>query len=706
MINWREIPFIRLVIPCIFGALLFSFLEKDIRFVLGFLIIVLCLSLFRYLRRAIPHARRWEFGFWTFLLIFLMTGYRFISVQNLIHKNNFCKSITHPEAILAKWDCLPVLKGKWLRGKANVLYQRDSLGQWKKTKGNIQLYLEYSEKNKLEFSFGDGILLNSTPQKIPSVKNPKAFDYRSYLWLKKIDHQAFVKDGEWQPLREVTRGGVLRKSSRLRSWFLFILETYIKDQKALGVAQALVLGYKENLDRTLKKQYAETGAMHVLAVSGLHVGLVSFLLHFILEALRFKGRRWKVLKTITTILGIWSFALITGASPSVLRAACMFSFIILGVSLNRFTNIYNTLAASAFLLLLLDPLLLFSVGFQLSYTAVLGIVFFQARIARLWIIKNKLLDYFWQLFCVSLAAQLATLPLGLYYFHQLPLFFWLSGLIVVPAAALILIAGLLLIALHAIFPPAAHGLGWLLDLVLKVVNYSIELINNIPFGLLKGIWVTEWMAILLYAAIILFALFLLTKQKRWIYGMLISLVSLSMMNAYRKVHQLHQKKVVFYHSSKDYLIDVFNGRSNYSLASKDLEELNKEYCRQNYRWFCRVRDGKEYDLLGQLKTKVLFYQKGLFQFYDKTFLILHSRNIDQLPLGNLHVDYLYICGSLNISIEDLMEQVSANQLIWNSDTARKKSFEWSKYARRKGLNYYDISQNGALIINLHNAGKS
>ena len=177
--------------------------------------------------------------------------------------------------------------------------------------------------------------------------------------------------------------------------------------------------------------------MHVLAVSGLHVGIIFFILNFLLTPLN-RNKRLLKIKLFLLVGALWFYAFLTGLSPSVMRSCTMFSFIVVGENLNKRTNIYNTLAASAFLLMLINPLIIFGAGFQLSYIAVISIVFFQPRLAALVAVKNRILKYVWDLFTVSVAVQIGTAPISIFYFHQFPVYFWLSNFIVIPGAALIL----------------------------------------------------------------------------------------------------------------------------------------------------------------------------------------------------------------------------------------------------------------------------
>ena len=216
-----------------------------------------------------------------------------------------------------------------------------------------------------------------------------------------------------------------------------VLKKMIPSKQSYGVASALFLGIRDGIDNEVQNAYRSAGATHVLAVSGLHVGILSAIIAFLLGFLR-KHNKFKYLYLFFVLGVLFSYSFLTGLSPSVLRASVMFAIIQIGLTFSRRTNIYNNLAFSAFLLLIFSPYMIFEVGFQLSYLAVLGIVLIQPKIVRLWKPSSWIIKKGWELLTVSLAAQLITFPICLYYFHQFPSYFWLSGFVVIPAAMVIL----------------------------------------------------------------------------------------------------------------------------------------------------------------------------------------------------------------------------------------------------------------------------
>ena len=230
-------------------------------------------------------------------------------------------------------------------------------------------------------------------------------------------------------------------SEKVRDRLIAILNEALPNKEERSVVSALTLGYRTELAQDTLDYFASTGAMHVLSVSGLHVALIYMILGFLLAFLK-RGKIGPIIFSVVMILFLWIYAFISGFSPPVQRATVMFTFVIIGNGIRRPVNIYNSLTASALFLILLNPNVLFDVGFQLSYLAILGIVLIQPVLYNILELTNPILKWTWSLFTVSVAAQLMTFPLGLFYFNQFPNLFWLSNFIVVPVTTFIMWFGI------------------------------------------------------------------------------------------------------------------------------------------------------------------------------------------------------------------------------------------------------------------------
>ena len=352
---------------------------------------------------------------------YLLTYYQ----QELRHPTHFHKNIQAENYVIGTINNIPTIKNRKI--KVELLTQAIGTNPQDLTDctGNLLLYLNQSDSTTT-LNYGDQILLKSRLLPIQKPSNPKAFDYRRYLYFKHIHFQSFVRQQNWTILTTNQGSPFWSITNNIRRHYLQVLQKYIQSDKEMAIAAALMLGYKATLTPELKNTYSETGAIHVLAVSGLHVGIISAILLMLLNLFPFRGTTWNWLKFIGLCLGIWGFACLTGLSPSVKRAAIMFTFLNIGLLVQRDINTYNVLAIAAFFILLFNPYALFDIGFQFSFLAVMGIVFFAKRILHFWSPKSRWLYEIWNLIIVSFSAQLAVFPLILYYFHQVPCLLYTS----------------------------------------------------------------------------------------------------------------------------------------------------------------------------------------------------------------------------------------------------------------------------------------
>lgn len=384
--------------------------------------------------------------------------------------------------------------------------------KWQKATGKVNLYID--QKLGASIEFGDILLIKGSPQLSDGPKNPGEFDFRNYLIYNNIFHQQFAgKDFHLVGNEVFWWEKPIEYSIQARNYCATLLSKHIQNKDAKAVLLAITLGVKDELDNELQASFSAAGAMHVLAVSGLHVGIIYGIILLIFK--RFKLNSWKRRwwMAIASILLLWAYAFITGLSPSVLRAVTMFSFVAIGKAKNTNSSIYNTLAASAFVLLCWNPYLIMSVGFQLSYLAVFGIVYLQPKFYRMLDLKNYWLDKIWEISCVSLAAQIATAPLSVLYFHQFPTYFLFSNLFVIPAAFIMLIMGLMVLVFGNI-PYLGASINWITESFVNLVNKMVFGVRQVPGSTIEGIHLTTLETWLIYGLIFgLMALFALKRLR-------------------------------------------------------------------------------------------------------------------------------------------------------------------------------------------------
>ena len=351
---------------------------------------------------------------------------------------------------------------------------------------------------------GDQLIIHGKLQAIKNPGNPYEFDYESMMHRRRIWFSIYLTRSTYLKTKFCITSRE-NWAEKLRDYLVEKLATVLPDKEERSVVSALTLGYRTELDQDTLDYFASTGAMHVLSVSGLHVGLLYMILAFLLGFLK-RGKIGRVLFPTVMILFLWIYAFISGFSPPVQRATVMFTFVIVGNELRRPVNIYNSLTASALLLILLDPNVIFDVGFQLSYLAIFGIVLIQPALYNLFPLKNKLLGWLWALFTVSIAAQLVTFPLGVFYFNQFPNFFWLSNFVVVPVTTLIMWATLIYFVVVP-FHSLALGVGVIIQKLTSLMLMFLKALDAHPLAVTRGLVFSFLEVILVFGVIFALIIF-------------------------------------------------------------------------------------------------------------------------------------------------------------------------------------------------------
>lgn len=700
LLNWREIPMVRLCAALIAGILAGAWLPGQGAIVWG-VSAAGALGLAGLtavgLQRS-DYDRRWIFGVLLYLCLSVFGWMLVWMSDERNQENHFSRYILDENTIAAQVEKVQ-LRGERYRITTKVSAMSNDAEKLRPARGRLLIHLPVTAQSE-KIIPGSRLVFKTSITRIQPPLNPKAFDYSRYQHFKNIHYQAFVDDDNWQLSDRAIGFSLARYTDQARRYCLTILKKHLPTPNEFGAASPLILGYRDETPDALRDAYSTAGATHVLAVSGLHVGIVQMVISFLLQFWGRKSGRYRILKMLVTILGVWAFALITGGAGSALRAATMFSFLTVGQTLRQPTNTYNTMAASLFLLLCINPLLLFDLGIQLSYLAVAGIVFFHPRIHRLWYIENKAGDYLWQLTALSLAATFTTLPLSLLYFHQFPVYFWLSGLVAVPLAGFILGAGLLLLVVQGIpvlgflAGKALYGLVWLM-------NAAIFLIQQMPGSRISGIWISVGVAVLLYGVILALAGGLATKKFRWILAALSMAVSAAAINAV-EIWQAHQRKeIVLYHTRRQTVIDCFDGIRLFSLSAHPVTEEEARFALQNYRWYCRNQTAGAWLLTdAPPPAECWWYRNGLLRFDNIRLAIVSEPQ--QMQAEKIPTDYLIVRGRPYASLEELTEawNIRSRTVLLDGSLSPRQAARFMAEGRELGYQCYDVSAQGAWILNL------
>ena len=564
---WKNIPYIRVLIPLIAGILCGWYFS--LHWQVGLIAAIIAFPVFLYLQFSSDRSRfynSWLDGL-SFNIIFISLGITLVWLLQKPHQPNWAGHF-YKEGDVVQLRLLEPLSEREKTYKAlaeiNVVYHNR---KGKRVTGRAMIYFR---KDSIipALHYGDVILVRSNLQEIKNAGNPGGFDYKRYALFNGITHQLFVKTNEYKKLPQQQTSFFWKKMYDARSYILQTIRQYVKGNMETSIAEALLIGYRDDLDRDLVQAYSNTGVVHIIAVSGMHLGLIYGLLMFLFKKFN-RNRRMKITRAILVIVLLWLFSLLTGGSASVLRAVLMFTAIVGAEVLDRKGNIYNSMTASALALLLFNPFLLWDGAFQLSYAAVLSIVLFIKPIYHWFSFQNKLLDWFWKLNALTLSAQILTLPLCMYHFHQAPTLFLITNLVAVPLSSLVLYALILLMIVSpiAIF---ANAIGWLITKMLWLMNQFILWVDHFTFAVVDGIQHSPIQTILLYLIIATAGVWLIQKKKSALRLALFFVTVFFGVQFYYQFSTARQQRLVVYNLSQHTAIDFMLGDQYYFVGDSVL----------------------------------------------------------------------------------------------------------------------------------------
>ena len=688
---WKKAPFIRILLPALFGILAQYYCRLTFNNLLLSIAISVSISfLFSVIPLAYRYSYQWVQGLVIYVIVFF-AGMLLVFQKDIRNNSKwFGHSLNDSSKLIVKISEPLIEKDKSFKADGNVESIVNN-GIQSESNGKVLIYFAKEDSSQLP-KYGDKILISGSLQIIKNAGNPGGFDYRRYMGFQQTFHQAFLKKNKWVLLPTRDENILYAFIYRARSGVINILQEYIKgSNKVTGIAEALLIGYKEDLDKDVVQAYSNTGVVHIIAISGMHLGLIYAVLVWIFLRLPLIKRN-ATIRVVIILSCLWLFSLITGGSASVLRSAVMFTCILIGKEFFKQASVYNSLATSAFLLLCYNPFLLWDVGFQLSYCAVVGIVWLQKPIQNLVYSKHKILQYLWQMCAVTISAQILTLPLCIYYFHQIPVLFLITNLICVPLSTIILFAEILLIIVSAI-PLFASFIGKFIYVLTWSMNFIIDKCNDLPFSLIDNIYSTPVTTALMYASVFAVVAGLLRYNKKLIKLSILFLLFFISIWSYGKLNLSQQKKIIIYNVSRHTAIDFVAGNEYFFVGD---DEFRKEGALQNFnlkptRVSLQIKESK--DTLESIQQS-----KYLWQFYNKKLMIIDSA-VDFIPLKNkIAIDVLLITKNANVDFESIALVVTPRCIVFDASNSLWKIEKWKKQCSLLHLPCFITAEQSAYIL--------
>ena len=525
------------------------------------------------------------------------------------------------------------------------------------------------------------LLVKARAMEFSKPLNPHQFDYKSYMEKLGIYHQLRLET-ENALILKTGSSSVFGIADRLRQKITFELGKRKFEAGALSIIQALLLGQRNNISDTTYSDYRNAGALHILAVSGLHIGIVLLIVQYFLKPLDILPRG-KLLKMILALVLLWSYAVIAGFSASVIRAATMFSFLAYSGYLNRPGISFNILALSmAFILLFIDPLLLFQPGFQLSYSAVFAILWLYPKLLRLVSPKTVLTSKLWQLISVSIAAQAGILPVSLYYFHQFPTLFLISNLIIVPFLGIILGMGFLLIALMLI-DLLPEPLVVIYNEMITTMNSLIKWVAGREGFVIENIYFDHGHLILFYMLLIATVWMLHKAVLQRIYIATAVAVCLQCWDGYTRIQLKSKEQLAIMHSiGNTVMLHQKNGNVKVFSAG---EKFNNQL----------ISDFKTGERIAHISYDSL---RNAYQFKNKKMLILDHNGLKGSPA--IDAEILMLSGSPRLNLDRILHECKPDLVIADGSNYRSYVERWQQSCWQQDIPFHNTSEQGAFLVDL------
>lgn len=646
-----QVPFLRLLIPIVMGILFIHNKSSSVNlFFIG--ISGLILMLFSFFKSKETYfSLRWVFGAGLMLFLF------FFSTQYFQHFNEL-SSYNFPQE-----DCsyigevldIPQQKKRSLACKVQLNYPVN-----KKT----LLYFESDDKAQ-QLMPGDLIVVSAHIKPFKNLGNPDEFDYKRYMAHKGFSGTAFVSGDGWINTGK-TRSSIKSTALRVRAKVLNQYKSLGLNNDEFAFLSALTMGYKADLSNDLKQAIKASGTSHVLAVSGLHVGIIYFIIVSLFFFLKGKGKRF-IVKQILILLFLWIYVFVTGMPVSVIRAAIMLSLFLIGSIFHKKGHHYNTLAVAAFFILVINPNYLIDVGFQLSFVAVFAILFFQPKISKLYRPKYKASRYVWNLMTVSIAAQLGIFPLALFYFGTFPTYFFVSNLLIIPLIGLLIYSALafsifsILIIFNlsflVIFQKVA---GVLLQFTMKLVLQLIYFFESLPFAMLEDKYINLIQVSVIFIGLFSLTFFILGKRPKMLIVFLSSTTLLFATYTFAYLNTPRNQLVVYNNYAEPDMGYILNGRK---VAFQEMS------------------------------NRVIAHPKAsVFLLTDN----LYKSKISDTPLL---VDYLILSSDDSFSMNELNLHFKPKTVIIDSSISRYAAQKIKRECQKLEITFHDISDSGAYSIN-------
>ena len=668
-----QFPLARIFIGFLFGILLCRIVSLNSIFIFSCLlfgIIVLSISSLYSQKNSLYKI---IFGIFIFLVSFLLG----ISTS-LIHKENsnpyhYTNQINDYEKV-RRLDLLLVEKLKSTQKNnryVSIVKKLDGGRSFGKVILNIP-----KEDNSKNLKIGSRLEVIGIVFKNKNPLNPNLFDYGKYLENQEIYAQVYTKPNQIKITNY--EAGLWAGFSNFRETIISNLEESAISKEELNVLNALILGQQQDISPEILKDYQYAGAIHILSVSGLHVGFILLFITFLLKPIS-NSRKGSLLKLTLVVLSLWSFAILAGLSPSIVRSVTMFSFLAIGIHLRRTVNIFHTLVVSMLLILLFKPSFLFDVGFQLSYLALFFILWLQPILAGIWQPKNKITTYFWDIITVSFAAQIGAMPLSIYYFHQFPGLFFVTNLLILPLLGIIMAVGVVAV-LIATFHTVPEFIAKAIEFLIAFLNSIIHWVASFDVFVFKNISFSTAMLWSSYLVIILIILWIKKPAFMRLTLVFVSILLMQIIFIFQKNESQNNEELIVFNYKKNTIITERIGNAVTVYSNDSIRKnLNSNLVIQSYLVgnFCEVKAKKSL--------------QNLMYFKHQKIVVIDSSCIYQ---KEIHPDILVIIQSPKLNMQRLIKTYKPKEIVVDGSNFKSYIRIWESTCRKEKIPFHYTNEKG------------
>lgn len=696
MIPWRLFPFVRVTIAFMIGVLLERILPN------WYIIFTLIgiISAFYAISTEIffpAFSTKPYINSLCILFIFFCLGY-FRTVINIpgFGEKHFSHKIDEFDSGMGIIKEIPI-KRTSLRTELSIINLcNTSKNHCISTNGNAVGYFKIIDTVAQNYKPGDKIYFKGSLKEISKNTNPYSFDFKLYLYNRGVTHQVYIwGENNHKIIDKNCLFFIYQKAMKVRDEFVAILKKYDNNDERFAVSSAMILGYKNLVSEDMYKAFSDSGAVHILAVSGMHLGVLATALAFFLDRWKTPKKSINVFKYIFVLIVLWFFAFITGAAPAMVRAAIMFTFILYAKYFKPAANFYNILSVCGLIMLLYDPYMIYQASFQFSFLAILSLVYFQPYIKDQYVPNNFITKVIWELTSVAIAAQVLVVPITIYFFHKFPLYFILTGVVSVWLSTLALYAGMILFGFEYLYSPINIVMSKIFLFLMDLFIASVRVVKEIPFCSIDGLVLSDVELIVAYSILLILMLYLINRKFYLLKSILI-LISILWINFGYRIHCANHQLLFTIYDNRNYnQIDIFDGRAAYEISFDSTAKTMNTFINYNNRIYHNINTVKVVDQVSDFTGSNCRKKNQYVQIKDKWLLILNKKSAE---LDLLKYDYIFL--TENIACAQTVKLKKNSILVADRAMNQNNIKIWKEKAESMNVKFHSLKHDGSITINM------